>query len=120
MRVSGRSKEVGSIVALGEPEKPSWGRKTPLILALTQNLYQQTTHHLGGANTHRNMPILNAHSRRRAVPPLADRFRIKARVPVAVGLTAFRMLLTPLTYSSLRRPAAFRPPFIYNLTQLFF
>ena len=41
------------------------------------------------------MPILDTHSRRRAVPPLADRFRIKARVPVAVGLAALRVLPPP-------------------------
>ena len=34
------------------------------------------------------MPIFKLHHWRRTIPPLADCFRIKARVPVAVGLAA--------------------------------
>ena len=44
-------------------------------------------------------------SRRWAIPPLADRFRVKARIPVAVGLTALRVLLTPLIHPVLSRRA---------------
>ena len=79
------------------------GRKTPLILTLLQSLNQKIAHRLGRADAYCNMPILDAHSRRRAVPPLANRFRIKARVPVAVGLAAFWVLLTPFKHPFLGR-----------------
>lgn len=122
MRLSGHSRE-GAVCLPSESRKSRpgafWGRKTPLILTLTQSLHRQITHRLGGADAHCDMPILNAHSRRRAVPPLANCFRIKARVPVAVGLAALRMLLTPFMYSLLAVPLPMGRPFLLRQFLLF-
>ena len=61
------------------------------------------------------MPILDTHSRGRGVPPLTDRFGIKARIPVAVGLATFWVLLPPLIHSILGRWTAIPfPPIIVN------
>ena len=123
MRLSGHSRE-GAVCLPSESRKSRpgafWGRKTPLILTLTQSLHRQITHRLGGADAHCDMPILNAHSRRRAVPPLANCFRIKARVPVAVGLAALRVLPPPFIHQILcRRTATTRnslTKFSFNLS----
>ena len=88
---------------------PLQGRKQPLILTRPQSLHQQITHRLGGPNAHRDMSILDTHSRGRIIPPLADRFGIKARIPVAVGLAAFWVLPPPFINPRLGRSAAFGP-----------